>query len=278
MRLTYCQLYIVTLLFCAQQAYSQQSARPRLAALDDHISEVRLDRGYVTVGGATIEDAVTLARTFVAFPICLELIDYDPKRDAMTVHDAIERLRKLQITHPLSGAETALLQSYETLQSEGASSRIVGYKKTTFTLIRHDISVRNYLNEIVSLDTKYRWMNYGTTERPLIVVEPRTESALSWNVSGLCDREPMIAEDLFGTNGEVTRQFKAHSIIRVAMGSRELLAGVLVKSNFCDGVVTARDLLNRISDAAPKTLSWSLSGIKGLRWLEFQLASDTNGY
>jgi Bacterial TSP3 repeat len=46
--------------------------------------------------------------------------------------------------------------------------------------------VRSLLDSLVAIDDEYRWQNYGTEDNPLIVIQPRGQSALDWAVPPIC--------------------------------------------------------------------------------------------
>ena len=252
-------------------AQSPQTGNPEAVknGLEQIIPHIELTRGIEAIGGATIPDVVVTLREQTDFPICIEELEYDRKTDGLTLDAAIAKLRALKAEQKLTHLDEARLNQYQELaKTEDPHTFIVGINQKTFTLVEDNATVRAVLDRTIGLDPAYIWKNYGTSKAPLVVLQPRTRSALDWPVPSVCggSQETKTAE-LFGTDGKLTTLFAAHAIYLVEMNGARMPN---VPLDLCHDHLTARDVLNRIVTAGGNHLSWTLSGIKGLRWLSFQ--------
>jgi len=238
--------------------------------LDEVLSHVELKDGAEGFGGATIEDAVVLLRRLVDFPVCIELREFTRESDGLTIGAAIDQLDALRAKQGLTPMEQSQLKRYEELAAKQGRSAVIGFRKETFTLVEDKIAVHSLLDRLTTLDSLYTWKNDGTPKSPIIVIEPKQKSALDWVVPPICGqgREQISATDLYGPGGRVTQQLQQHNISRVEMSGGNKVPDVQL--NLCVDHLTARDVLNLTVQAAGDQSSWSLSGIKGLRWLSFQ--------
>jgi hypothetical protein len=242
----------------------------KVKTLDEVLSHVELKDGAEGFGGATIEDAVVLLRRMVGFPVCLELREFSRDTDGLTLDAAIEQLNALRTKQGLTPMEESQLKRYEELVAKKGRSAVIGFRKETFTLVEDNVTVHALLDRLTTLDSLYTWKNDGTAANPVVVIQPKQKSALDWAVSPICGqrREQTSATVLYGSGGGVTQQLQEHNISRVQMSDRNKVPDVQL--DLCADHLTARDVLNLTVKAAGDEYSWSLSGIKGLRWLSFQ--------
>ena len=239
-----------------------------LKTLDSEIASVELTAGTEGIGGASIEDVVLFLRQLSDFPICIEQLDYDRARDGLTLAEALNQLRELKTKGPLAALDETRLNAYEQMAVAQRANTLIGFKKKTFKLVQKNVSVRTLLNKVTELDSDYTWKNYGSDASPLVVIQPKQTTVLDWPVPAICGSpEELSARTLYGVGGRLTLLFQGHSISRLEIrGSepRDLQLPV------CQNQLVARDVLNLTIRAAGNNQSWSLAGIKGLRWLTFQ--------
>lgn len=257
-----------SLLWVAVVAVSSSSvAQPsgKLRDLEGKISSIELVSGSEAIGGASVEDAVALLQQWAAFPVCFESRQFNRRVDGLTLAQALVKLRELKTEHNLAARDAVRLKAYEQMSTTEDPSTLIGFKRTTFRFTAHDVSVRSFLDQLVNLDEEYVWKNYGTRERPLIVIQPRNSSVLEFAVPSVC--EDKQARRLYGPGGQMTDVLQAHGISRFEMGPRNLVPAVQI--NLCRGDLNARDALNLLVEAAGRDESWSLSGIKEMRLLTF---------
>jgi hypothetical protein len=248
---------------------AQRAVATQLGTLDSAIPHIEFTTSAEAIGGATIEDVVVALRQMTTFPICIELFEYDRQKDVLTLGAALEHLHRLKASGDLPAQDEARLQRYEAMAASEPPSAPIGYTKHTFKLVENHITVRTLLNRIVELDPSYSWKNEGTDQNPIVVIQPRAKSALDWMVPGICDStQGRSVSSLFEPGGKLTLAFQAHDITRVEVRPENALPDV--QPDLCHDGMSARDVLNKIVKAAGHDYSWSLSGIKGLRWLTFQ--------
>lgn len=275
----------LTLLLCCVLALSFAQARSRHAKrakhLDDFIEHVSLTDGMQTIGGASVEDAVNLLRDKVAFPVALEMLEFERPKDFVTLDEALTKLHGMQALAPLAARDKGRLDRYEELAKTRPGSEILVPRQKTFSLIRDRLTVREFLNEITTLDDEYEWKDYGTEHKPLIVVQPRGASALNWSVPPTCKPSPVATERVVAACTE-----QECSPFTKALGERNM--GVLYMAvdepviprkpdpemapphgfiDLCHHNLTAQDVLNRIAISAHS--SWTMAGIKGMRFISF---------
>jgi hypothetical protein len=211
---------------------------------------------------------VTLLRQITVLPICIEELDYDDVKDTLTLGTALDTLRAIKNTHGLARQDEARLELYEKWSSTKPRSTVIGVKQKTFTLVQDNIRVKDLLDQITALDTAYRWRNDGDNEAPLIVIEPRQRSVLDWPVPRICGPpQELSSSSLYGPGGRLTTLFQAHNISRLEINGRGKLPDVHL--DLCRDQLVARDVLNLTVKASAERLSWSLSGIRGMRFLRF---------
>ena len=73
--------------------------------------------------------------------------------------------------------------------------------------------------------------------------------------------------NLYGRQGSLTAIFHEHQITRVEVNGQNTLPDINL--NLCKDPLNARDVLDATVRALGGSSSWTLSGIKGLRWLSF---------
>lgn len=248
----------------------QSDSRVTLSTLDSVIPHVSLTAGVVEVfGGATIEDAVMLLRSLVVFPVCIEKLDFDGEADGLTLGEVLGKLRNLKTQHGLAPQDEARLQIYQQWSATKGASTVIGLKKKTFTLVEDNITVRTFLDRITEMDSAYVWRDDGSGTVPLIVIQPQKRSVLEWSVPRTCgSAEELSSAKLYAPGGTMTVLLQAHNISRIAINGRNKLPDVPL--DLCRNDLTARDVLNLTIEAAGHDVFWSVSGIRGLRWLTFQ--------
>lgn len=268
--------YCSILLLCVASAVSLTELRAehanRAKHLDDVIEQVTLTDGMQTIGGASIDDAVNLLRDKTAFPVALEMVEFDRPKDFVTLDEALGQLHKM---HSLNERDKQRLRTYEELAKTHPGSEVVVPRQKTFTLTRERITVRDLLDQIAQADDEYEWKNYGSEKKPVIVVQPRAASALNWNVAPICKtRHISIDQLLAGCKdqpcGPLTQALSDHQI-----SVMDLYEGTDIHEDnsphgfldMCAENLTARDALNLIEKSAHT--SWTLGGIKGMRFLSF---------
>ena len=275
--------FISLLLFIAElTAATQTSTRDhtnRAEHLEDVIETVSLTDGAEAIGGASIEDAVNVLRDELAFPVALEMVEFERPKDFVTLDEALTKLRSMQAVGPLAARDKARLDSYEKLAKTHPGSEVLLPRQKSFTLIRDKITVRDLLDQITILDDEYQWKNYGTESTPVVVIQPRSESVLNWRVSSICKPRPVaIDQILAGCNsqecGAFTKVLAERNMSIMYMSSGPIPKGHHPAGpqpygfvDLCDETLTARDVLNRVAQSAHT--SWTLSGIKGLRFISF---------
>lgn len=253
-------------LFLACHAAPLQKVR----TLDDNIKRVALTTGSETIGGASMEDAVAFLRTHAAFPVSFEFVEYDRAKDGLTLSAALAKLHQLKQTQTLSDLDEMRLKTYEQQLSDGQDpGTVIGFQKRTFSIVEDNISVRAFLDRLAVLDGAYSWRNDGTDDAPIVVIQPRGKSALEWSVPAICGSpQDLSFARLYESGGKLTVLFQQHNISRVAfkggVGNPE------VEVDVCKGHLSARDVLNLTAASLGHDVSWTLSGVKGLRWLTFQ--------
>jgi hypothetical protein len=272
----------LTLFIAAVTASVHASTRDhvkRAKHLDDVIESVSLTDGVETIGGACIEDAVNLLRKKVVFPIALETVEFERPKDFVTLDEALTQLHSMQAVGPLGARDKARLDSYEGLAKTHSGSEPLVARQKSFTLVRDRITVRDLLDQITAFDDQYQWKNYGTEGKPIIVIQPRADSALNWRVSPICKPRPVaIDQILAGCNGQECGAFTKilgernmsvmyMSIGPVAKGQQSSDPRPHGFVDLCYETLTARDVLNHIAQSAHT--SWTLGGIKGLRLISF---------
>jgi hypothetical protein len=272
-------LFLVIMGLTTSAQSSTRDHVKRAKHLDNVIERVSLTDGVETIGGASIEDAVNLLRDDVAFPVALEMIEFERPKDFVTLEEALTKLHSMQAFGPLGARDKTRLDSYEVSAKTHMGSEVLVAHQKSFTLVRDRITVRDLLDQITTLDDEYQWKNNGTESKPMIVIQPRADSALNWHVSAICRPRPVaIDQILAGCNGQECGAFTK------ALGARNMSImymsiGPVPKGHpsadprphgfvdLCNEMLTARDVLNRIAQSAHT--SWTLAGIKGFRIISF---------
>jgi len=244
----------------------------RAKHLDDVIEQVTLTDGMQTIGGASIEDAVNLLRDKTAFPVALELVEFERPKDFVTLDEALGELHKMS---SLNERDKQRLRTYEEMAKSHMGSEVLVPRQKTFTMVRERITVRDLLDQITKADDEYEWKNYGSEKKPVIILQPRAASALNWKVAQICKpRHISIDQLLAGCKdqpcGPLTQALSDHqiSVMYLYEGTDihedDAPHGFL---DICAENLVARDALNRIAESAHT--SWTLGGIKGMRFLSF---------
>ncbi|HKR83480.1 MAG TPA: hypothetical protein VJS37_04860 [Terriglobales bacterium] len=273
-----CKYQCVALfLLIAAMASTQTSMRDhakRAKHLDDVITDVNLTAGTQTIGGASIVDAVNLLRDDVAFPVSLEMLEFERPKDFVTLQEALATLHSMQAITPLGDWDKSRLDRYEELVKTHDDSEVLVPRQRSFKLVRERISVREFLIQVTTVDDEYEWKNYGTDTSPQIVIRPRAASALNWPLTPICTpRRISIDRVLAGCKeqecGPFTQALKERNIGILYMYTGPSPPDPVPHGSvdLCDKNLTARDALNRIAEAAHT--SWTLGGIKGMRFLSF---------
>lgn len=236
-----------------------------IVRLDSVISHLELTNGGKGIGGATISDAVLVLQKLANFPICFEEIEHEKGKDGLTLKAAIELLRDLQVHQKLAQADEVRLKRYEELSAtEDPETFFVGFKQTTFSLVRDNITVKAVLDELTELDKHYIWNNVGTEQSPFVIIQPRERSILDWQVPRICGApKDLSSASLYTNGGRLSTLFNSHGIYVGNMPPDRQL-------DLCRDGLTAREILNLTIRAAEPKLSWIVSGVKGLRWVTFQ--------
>jgi hypothetical protein len=251
--------------FCQDLSQPSETTLRFLNSTIPHVAFTSSAEGF---GGATVEDVVVTLRQLVKFPICMELKEFRSDVDGLTLGAAIAELTALKAKRGLEPPDESRLKRYEELASTQSRSTLIGFRKKTFTLVQDNITVAALLDRVTELDRTYRWRNEGTDSVPLVVIQPRQQSALEWPVPPLCGSTAMPSSSLYGPNGQLTSFFSDHRISRVELNGGNRLPNVPL--NLCFDHLTALKVLNLTIIAAGNGTSWSLSGVQGLRWLTFQ--------
>jgi hypothetical protein len=185
----------------------------------------------------------------------------------------------MQTLGVLGARDKARLGTYEEMAQNRPGSEILVARQRSFTLVRNRMSSRDLLDEITRLDDEYDWKNYGTDNASLVVIQPRTTSALDWAVPPLCKTQPtQIDEILAGCNGQecgsFTKLLSDHNLSVFYMYMGPVSPGKPEPDlrphgfiDLCSDGLTARDVLNRIAKSSGT--SWTLGGIKGMRLISF---------
>lgn len=267
---------IALLLSIAGVTASAQTPRrdhvKRAKHLDDVVENVVLADGTETIGGASVEDAVNLLRDKVKFPVSLEMLEFKRPEDFVTLDEALARLHGMQAVAPLGDRDKSRLVSYEGLAKTDPGSEVLVPRQRTFTFVRDRITVREFLVQVTTLDDGYEWKNYGTDRAPQIVIQPVSASALNWSVSPICSPRPVAIDRILAACkgqecGEFTKALSERnmSIVYIYMGPAPPDPAPHGFVDLCSEKLTARDVLNRIAQAAHT--SWTVGGIKGMRFV-----------
>ena len=244
--------------------------------LEDELQRVHLSLSgeAFQAGGVTMADAALELRMRTAFPISFESVEYYRDKDRLTLGDVLESFRALKARSDLSPAEAARLRMYEEMAVHQSTATAIGVRKKTFTLLQDHITVRAFLDRITQLDSDYLWKNYGTDKALLIVIRPRTGSVLNWSVPRICGKPQQVSDKtLYGPGGKLTMLFGRHDITRAGEISDSPDSEASLPDtplDTCRDDLTAFDVLNQAIKAAGPNFSWSVSGIRGLRFLSFQ--------
>jgi hypothetical protein len=258
-------------------AIAQSSGRDhvrRAKHLDDAIESVSLTDGAETIGGASIQDAVNLLRDKVAFPVSLEMLEFERPKDFVTLDEALASLHGMQAVAPLGDRDKSRLAWYEKLVKADPGSEAVVPRQRTFTFVRDRITVREFLVQVTTLDDEYEWKNYGTDRAPQIVIQPHTFSALDWAVSPICEPRPVSIDHILAACkgqkcGEFTKTLSERNmgVLYMYLGPAPPDPAPHGFVDLCSETLIARDVLNRIAKAA--NTSWTVGGIKGMRLISF---------
>jgi hypothetical protein len=262
-------LFMLTVGITTSVAAGSPPQRGFAQGLDDVIEHVALTEGAETLGGASVEDAVHLLRERTRFPINLEMIEFERPRDFVTLGEALAKLRELEISGVLSSNDKFRLIRYEELLKTKNESEVLLPRQKTFTFVQERITVREFLDRLMTLDDEYAWKNYGNDRMPLIVIAPRRVSALDWKVVPICHPKPIAYSKLFaGCNrqecGPFTKQLGDHNMTEMFMSNWRPTASV----NMCRGHLTARDVLDLTVNGA--RASWTLAGMKEMRVISYE--------
>jgi hypothetical protein len=246
----------------------------RAKHLDEIIDTVNFTDGMETIGGASIQDAVNVLNDKTAFPVSLEMIEFERPKDFVTLDEALAKLHGMQAAGPLAARDKARLGSYEKFAKSHPGSEVVVPRQRTFTLVRNRATVHELLDEITRLDDEYEWKNYGTDSKPVIVIQPRSATALDWAVPAICKSRDLATGNLLaGCNGQECGPFikllaqRNMSVMYMSIGPVSLDPRPRGFVDLCSNDLTARDVLNRIAQSAHT--SWTLGGIKGMRLISF---------
>ena len=263
-------------------ATAQTDARShakRAKTLNDTLETIRLTDGFENIGGASIQDAASMLRDNVAFPVALEMVEFERPKDFVTLDEALAKLHEMQSVGSLGSRDKDRLHKYQEMAKAHQGSEVLVPRQRTFTLVRNRITIRDLLDEIIKLDDEYEWNNSGTDRKPLIVIQPRVLSALNWPVSPVCRPHRIAIEQALAACkgqecGSFTNLLSEHHISVLYM-----YVGPVSPSkpepdpsphgfiDWCSESLAARDVLNRI--ARSSRMSWTLGGIKGMRFLMF---------
>lgn len=227
-----------------------------------------------------MQDAVGALRAQTDFPISLEMLEFERPKDFITLGEALTWLHRLQTTGVLGTRDISRLHDYEKKAQTHEPSEVLVARQKSFALVEDQITVRDLLDRLVTLDDEYLWKNYGTEGTPVIVIQSRTGSALEWPVSQICQPRPIASNQLFAgcrnqKCGPYTKLLNDHkiSVIQtldgpVLPGERSSDAVPVVSVDVCRDRLTAQDVLNLIAEGTNS--SWTLAGIKGMRLISFQ--------
>ncbi len=264
-----------------------QAAERVVAGMDSIITRFELsDSPLGGIGGATMADAVQKLQEVTGIPVCLEEIEYDGERDGLTLSTALQKLRELQARNELSESDRARLERYEELMHEvkDPDHHVVFMNVRTFKISESHVTLRALLDHLIELDPDYTWQNDGNLTTPLIVVQPKAKSALDWTVPSICKSKESLRQ-LYGAGGSLTELLNQHkiSLMWVWIGrttypqqpNQEELPTTSL--DLCHESLTARDVLMLTVKALGPKFYWTLSGIKEMRFLQFEsLRSSTN--
>lgn len=246
----------------------------RAKHLDSVIESVSLTEGSETIGGASIQDAVNILRDKAAFPVSLEMLEFQRPKDFVTLDEALAKLHGMAAVASLGDADKSRLVRYEEMARTDPGSEVIVARQRTFTLVRDRITVREFLVQVTALDDEYEWKNDGTDQAPQIVIRPRAASVLSWAVSPICNPRPVaIDRILAGCKGQECGEFtkalseRNISIVYMSLGPSPPDPVPHGFVDLCGQTLLARDVLNRIAEAAHT--SWTVAGIRGMRFLSF---------
>ncbi len=73
-----------------------RSHTQRAKILSDFIENVSLTDSFESIGGASIEDAANMLRENVAFPVALEIVEFERPKDFLTIDEALAKLHEMQ--------------------------------------------------------------------------------------------------------------------------------------------------------------------------------------
>lgn len=96
-------------------------------------------------------------RDKVAFPVSLEMLEFERPKDFVTLDEALAKLHGMAAVGPLGDADKSRLSRYEELATTERGSEVVVPRQRTFTLVRDRITVREFLVQVTSLDDEYEW-------------------------------------------------------------------------------------------------------------------------
>lgn len=271
---SYLALLVLMVAITANTQSPKRDHFRRVKHLDDVIGSVRLIDGSETIGGASIEDAVNTLRDKAAFPVSLEMLEFERPKDFVTLDEALARLRGMAALAPLGDRDKSRLARYEELAKSEPCSEVMVPRQRTFKLVRDGITVREFLVQVTALDDEYEWKNYGTDQAPQIVIQPRTASVLSWTVSPICNPRPVAIERILaGCKGQECGEFtkalseRNISILYMSIGPSPPDSVPHGFVDLCAQTLVARDVVNRIAESAHT--SWTVAGIRGMRFLSF---------
>jgi hypothetical protein len=273
-------LALTVVLMTAQKSSSPRRHAQRVKKLNDVIEHIEITDGVETIGGASMQDAIWALREQTDFPISLELLEFERPRDFITLGEALARLHTLETTAVLGIRDMGRLHDYEKRAQTHEPSDVLFPRQKTFALVEDQITVRALLNRMMTLDDEYLWKDYGTESTPVIVIQPRTGSALEWPLSRICHPRPIASNQLFASCrnqkcGPYTKLLNDHNMSVIQMLDGPVLPGEhppdpvpLVSVDVCRDRLTVRDVLNLIAKGTNS--SWTLAGIKGMRLISFQ--------
>jgi hypothetical protein len=179
---------IVTVGIMSPQLSSLPPSHPkRTATLNDLIEHIELREGAETIGGASMEDAVSALRELADFPVALEMLEFKRPEDFVTLAEALEKLHQMQATEALGSRDKGRWNAYEEMAQTHKPSTIPVARQRAFTLVEDRITVRDLLDRLMALDDEYTWKNYGGERAPVIVIQPQARTALGWPVPSISD-------------------------------------------------------------------------------------------
>lgn len=234
--------------------------------LGQAVQEFRLVEGMQGIGGAQMEDFVHELRRRLRRPVRFEDLDLDREEDGITLAEAIRRLEKLDSRGELSPLMVDRLGFYRDLMEEGtfAPKEVILIDLPTFKLDVAGQTLRGLLDRAMEEAPQYEWEAVSARSGLHLLIKPKEESVLSWEIPSKCQDGSTIGE-LWGETGYLSTLFNEHGITLWTdpPDSNATL-------DLCREDLSARDTLIRTSEAAGADHTWSLKGIEGAGILKFE--------